>query len=243
MKNTMIKIAAAAVIILAVIIGLNSFQSNITFAQVVDPLLKARTIAYDIIIGNPAEGAAMHDIVIDRKIRRTFYNMPLVMIIDTDNSRMLVLQPEYKGAAYTNIEETLAENHRDFLYFLRKTLGEAVNHPQQEIEELGRGGINGVEVVGFKLVSEADTEEVIVWADSDTALPVQVSIRQGEMNFTLGNILFDIPADESLISMEVPDAYTLQNRGLDLSNVSEEDFISVLRIHVEGFLEDVFRTN
>ena len=57
MKNTMIKIAAAAVIVLAVIIGLNSFQNNITFARVVDSVLNARTIAYDIIFGDPAEGS------------------------------------------------------------------------------------------------------------------------------------------------------------------------------------------
>ncbi|MHC4464907.1 MAG: anti-sigma factor family protein, partial [Planctomycetota bacterium] len=51
MKSPMTKIAAAAVIIIAVLIGINPFGGTITFADVVKPLLNAKTVIFDVIIG------------------------------------------------------------------------------------------------------------------------------------------------------------------------------------------------
>jgi anti-sigma factor RsiW len=53
MKSRSAKIAAAAVIIIAVVIGLFPGGSNITFADVVKPLLNARTLILDVIVNTP----------------------------------------------------------------------------------------------------------------------------------------------------------------------------------------------
>ena len=233
MKNTMLKIAAAAAIVIAVLIGLNSFQNNITFAQVVEPVLNARTIAYDIIFGDPAEGVSVHDIVIDGKIRRSFSNIPTVLIIDSENKRMLALSPSYKGAAYLDIDGMISENNRDFLNFVRNALGKALNGHQSTIEELGEEKFNGVNATGFKFRSETGHEDIVIWADSDTALPIQIDIRAGKSVYTIRNIQFDVPVDESLVSMEVPAGYTLQDQKIDMTKFSEKDFLTVLEIHAE----------
>ncbi len=56
MKSRIAKIAAAAVIIIAVMIGLNPFGNNVTFADVVEPILNAKTVILDFIIGSDESG-------------------------------------------------------------------------------------------------------------------------------------------------------------------------------------------
>jgi hypothetical protein len=239
MKNMMVKIAAVAAVVIAVFIGLNSFQNNITFAQVVEPVLNARTIAYDIVFGDPAKGVAVHDIVMDRRIRRSFSNIPTVLIIDSENKRMLALSPSYKGAAYLDIDGMIAENNRDFLNFVRNAIRHALDDRQSAVEELGREKINGMETTGFKLSSESGHEEIVIWADSDTAFPIQINIRVGESVYTISNIQFDIPVDESLVSMEVPAGYIFQDQKIDMTKFSEKDFLTVLEIYA-AYLDGSF---
>jgi hypothetical protein len=47
------------------------------------------------------------------------------------------------------------------------------------------------------------------------------------------NFEFDAAVDESLVSMNVPDGYALQETDLDLGNAAEEDFVESLRIWAE----------
>jgi hypothetical protein len=47
------------------------------------------------------------------------------------------------------------------------------------------------------------------------------------------NFEFDADVDESLVSMDVPDGYTLEKKELELGNASEEDFVESLRIWAE----------
>jgi hypothetical protein len=49
------------------------------------------------------------------------------------------------------------------------------------------------------------------------------------------NLKFDVPMDESLFSMDVPEGYTLQQVELDLLGSTEQDFIEGLRIRAEVF--------
>jgi hypothetical protein len=115
----------------------------------------------------------------------------------------------------------------------RNALSEALNNPHTAVKELGRQKINGIDAAGFQLNSAADGEEVIIWADSRTASPVQIDIRQKETLYTLCNIKFDIPADESLVSMEVPAGYAMQNGEVDMTKFPETDFLTVLQINAE----------
>ena len=88
MKSPVTKIAAAAVIIIAVLIGINPFETSITFAQVVEPILNAKTVILDLIIGGDESGPVAHEIVVDSRIRRTLSNMPnLIQILDLEGGQ------------------------------------------------------------------------------------------------------------------------------------------------------------
>jgi hypothetical protein len=62
----------------------------------------------------------------------------------------------------------------------------------------------------------------------------------GQTLYILKNIEFDVPVDESLVSMDVPAGYTLSDKQFDMSNFTEQDFITVLRLWAEHLLGGSF---
>ncbi|MHC4159354.1 MAG: anti-sigma factor family protein, partial [Planctomycetota bacterium] len=64
MKSPITRMATAAVIIIATLVGINSFLGpTITFADVVEPILNARTMIFDLIVGDEETSPLMHEIV------------------------------------------------------------------------------------------------------------------------------------------------------------------------------------
>ncbi len=231
MKNLFLKIATATAVIVLVLVGLNVTQSSVTFAQVVEPLLNAHTVVFDFTVGDETEGFSAQDTVVGSKIRRNVPKLHNVLIIDLDNSRMLVLDTASKGAMYINIEGYMTEAQRDVLNLVRDAVSFAMNDPQADIEELGRQTVGNREFIGFH-ISDPESETTI-WADPDSARPVRIEIAVGETRYILKNFNFNVPVDESLVSMAVPSGYTLMPQQGDWSEFSEDDFLVLLRIFSE----------
>ena len=231
MKSPMTKIAAAAVILIAVVlIGINPFGSTVTWAQVIEPILNASTVVFDMILGTDDTGIVSHEIVVGSRMRKTLSNMPnMTMIIDTDNAKLLGLDSEAKTAVYVDITGDLGDRHRSYIKFVRQII-----HQLQDgqVEELGEQVIDGQKVVVF--VGRGQNEQVTIWADPQTAHPIRIEAKIGqEFSFTMKNFEFDADMDESLVSMDVPEGYTLQKTDVPLGNATEEDFIESLRIWAE----------
>jgi hypothetical protein len=226
MKSSITRVAAAAVIIVAVLIGIQQFGSGtVTFAKVIEPILNARTVILDLIVGDEETSPLMHDIVVDSRIRRTMSNMPnMTQIIDLDDARILALDDNDKTAIYVDIKGPLQEGTRNFVEFLR----EVIVKLQDNHEELGEQEIDGQRAIGF--VSRGPNEEIKIWADPKTALPIRIELRVGQFFSILKNFQFDVPIEDSLISMDVPEGYTLQETKFDLSGSTEQDFIESLRV-------------
>ena len=236
MKSPMIKIAAAAVIIIAVLIGINPFGSTITFADVVEPILNAKTVILDLIAGSDESGPIMHEIVVDQRIRRTMSNMPtLIQILDLESGEMLVLENEGNTAFYADIKGGIQEGTQNYVKFLRQVIE---NVKEGNVEKIGEKVIDGQKVIGF--VGRSPNEEVTIWADPKTAHPIRIELELGQMYSIMKNLEFDAQVDPSLVSMEVPDGYQLQDNSLDLTGASEEDLIETLRIWAEIIGDGVF---
>ncbi len=62
----------------------------------------------------------------------------------------------------------------------------------------------------------------------------------GQSLYILKNFEFDVPVDETLISMEPPAGYTLSDKQFDMTQFTEQDFITVLRLWVEHLLGGSF---
>jgi hypothetical protein len=268
-KNTALKIAAVVALVLAVLISQNLFQSGVTFAQVAEPMLYSRTLEYDVVVPQ-MEGVWHHDIVVEGKIRRSLRSLSQDAIIDVDNSSVLNLDTVHKTAAIAKAETTrpFLDISRDFLRLVRGAVGEALNDAPSAVEELGQETMDGHVVFGYKLQPGTDGEEVVIWTDRDTALPVKIDIRLGmsypdslttesspstpggptlqkveliPMNYTLKNIRIDVPVDESL--MEMPSDYKLIDMNQFRILSTEKGFIKALRLCSEKLTDGFFPEN
>ena len=237
MKSSVTRMAAAAVIIVAVLIGIQQFGSGtVTFAKVVEPILNARTLILDMIVGDEETGPVIHDIIVDQRIRRVISRQEhVVNIIDPESAKMLTLHTEGKIAAYSDIRGSLQEGTRDYVAFLRKVITDLQNNPDFVAKELGEKEIDGQKVIGFL------AGEFTIWADAETALPVRIEV-QSPLSIVFKNFQFNVPVEEleSLVSMDVPDGYTEQKKVFDMTTSTEQDLVECLRIWAELLLDGNF---
>jgi len=230
---------AAAVVIAAFILFHSTILVNPTFADVIKPLFTAQTIAFDMIFGKEGEVPVIHDIVKGAFIRRTMSNMPnLTMIIDIEGKKMLNLDAGTKGGAVINITGQIEEGTRSFLAFIRDTLNRVQANPDFEAQTLPQKEVDGRTLIGFS--SDGPNEHIVIWADPKTALPVRIEMKIGQQEMVIKNFEFDIPVDDSLISMEVPAGYMSKDNALDLSNPTEQDFVTILEVWARDVLDGQF---
>ncbi len=238
MESKMTKLAAAAVIIIAAFFGISRFSSGtVSFADVIKPILNARTVVFDFIVGEES-GPVIHDIVAGSRIRRTFSNMDTILILDLDNSKMLTLDPMNKGAMYIDIGGAIQEGTRNMLGLIRDIVSDIEKHPEWPVRELGQRQIDGQRAIGFQVRNP--NEEITIWANPETIKPIRIELLFGQSFSIIKNIEFDVPVDESLVSMEPPDDYTLGKMEYKLNQFTEEDFVESLRIWAKFMLDGRF---
>ncbi len=231
MKSPIARIAAAAAVVVVAALGINVIMKpSVTWAQVVEPILNARTIVFDLIIGGEDSGMVSHEIVVGSRIRRTMSNMPnMTMVIDLDNARLLGLDTVGKTAVYTDISGDLGDRTQSYIKFVRQVIRQL---QEGQVRELGEQEIDGQKAVVF--VGKGHNEQVTIWADPKTACPIRIEAKIGqEFSFVMKNFEFDTVVDESLMSMDVPEGYTQQKNEISLGNATEEDFVESLRIWAE----------
>ena len=235
MKRPVIKIAAAAIIVFAVILGFNPFgTNNITFAQVVEYILTARTVELDFVASEEVSGPVIHDVIKGNRIRRTISNMDSTMILDLDSGKMLLLNAD-KTAAYVDIQGTVEQGTRELLNMIRSIVSKVEEDPEIVVQELGQRDFDGVKTVGFEVKNGRST--INLWADPQTASPKRIELIIGQTKTILKNIEFDVPVLDSEVSMEVPETYTLAQQSMAMGEPTEQDLIATLGLwaeHING---------
>ena len=237
MKSPMTRIAAAAAVIVVAALGINYFMApSVTWAQVVEPILNAKTLILDLITGTDESGPVMHEVVVGSRIRRTMSTMPtLVQILDLDSGKMLVLDTDENTAAYVDIQGTVQEGTRGYVAFLRQVINQVKDG---RVEKIGEQVIDGQKAIGF--VGRGQNEEVTIWADPETAHPIRIELEVGQMYAIMKNFEFDVQVDDAMVSMDVPAGYQSKDTTFDLSNATEKDFIESLRIWAEIIRDGTF---
>jgi len=243
MKNRITKIAtAAAIIIIAVIVGINQFGGSIdgagvAWADVVKPILNARTVIMDILIGPEGRQVVIHDEVMGSRIRRTVSNVQGTdIIIDLEQMKVLALSHAEKTAVY--IELGGLPDLQNYVELLQDAIVRLQNKPDFQVDDQGLQEIDGQNYIVF--VAESENETITIWADPETALPVRIEHKTPNMQIVCDNLQFDVALDESRFSMEVPDDYVIQETGIDFKESSESGFIESLRIWAEIIEEGQF---
>ncbi len=236
MRSSVTRIAVAAAVLVVAALGVHYMMGpSVTFADVVKPILNAKTMIFDFIVGDEETSPTMHEIIAGQRIRRTISNIPgMTMVIDLESSKMLVLNDAGNTASYVDIQGSLGERTKSYVGAIRKIIAEL----QDNYEELGEQEIDGQKAVGF--VIRGPNEEVKIWADPKTAHPIRMELSLGQLFVILKNFKLDPPIDDSLMSMDVPAGYTLKQTDFDMSNATEQDFIESLRIWAKVMRDGTF---
>ena len=249
MRSRITKLAAAAVIIIAILTAIHFLGSpieGIAWADVVRPILTARTIAFTL---RMAEG---ENVPITRvmsmgtqRVRGEVLSadgktVQVIIIIDYDTSRMLQLIPKQKTAVLIELKDIPeTEKPENVLEAMRNIITELQNDPNVLVEPLGDKEIDGQIAIGFR--ATGPDGELTIWADPQTALPIRMEQKWRQMQFVCTDFQFDIEMDESLFSMEIPEGYSaLPKAELPIASSTEQDLIESLRIWAEVILDGVF---
>jgi len=241
MKSPFTKLALAALIIVAVLVGIHYLGGGATkpclaWDCVIRPILDANTAEFDIIVGEEGKAPVIHDMIMGSKIHRTMEGMKESSIIDLASSQILSLDPDKKKAIYISLKDLpQIPNYMDQLRNVIKML-EAT--PGFTVEDLGDQVIDGQTLYGFK--AKHPKIEVEIWADPATGLPVRLVQQEGQMKVICSNMRFDVPMDESLFDMNAPEGYKVERQEMNLFGSTEADFIEGLRIQAEVLGDGVF---
>ncbi|MCK4959567.1 MAG: hypothetical protein KAT00_09200 [Planctomycetes bacterium] len=242
MQSKMTKLTTAAALIVAVLLGMQYFTGSIdgtspAWADVIQPILNARTAIYTIVVGQQEDAPEIHDMVSGSRIRRMLAGQDTISVIDLAEARVLTLNQEDMFAVYVDLKG-LPEMPESYLETLKNKITMLEEHPAFVVEELEMKEINGRMATGFH--ARCPGAEITIWADAETALPVIIEQKSGQVAVTLKDFQFDADMDPSLFSMEVPQGYEVKQTEIDLFGSTEEDFIEGLRLMAEVIFDGEF---
>ncbi len=245
MKNGITRLAVAAAVVLAVILGLSLFTNsggNAAYAQVVNRLRKAETMTFSIITQTGLEtvGTVRTDIAV-KEPGRIRLSTPdgYICIADTAGDRIegIVLIPTTR--MYMNMDIDNLPVNQDTGAFT--SVEKLRTLPAEADELLGAAKIDGRTLEGFR-VHDGDATAT-VWVHPATGELARAEVEFANtpgMNTIMTDFQFDIPLGDALFSLEPPAGYEQMTIRADASQVTEDDFIAYLRLWSRWTVDGTF---
>ena len=249
MKSPITKLAAAAVIIIAVLIVFNQFGgSTPAFAEIIRPFLTARTATFKMTMKVEGAPTQTFDCMFMEPVRMRQTSLQGVIVIgDFLEGKIITLMSEQNKAfviEMENIPENEDQSQFNMFHEIRKHIQEAQETEDESVSFLGEREIDGLTTIGYHV--QRPGVDITIWADPQTKLPVQMENTMGPVTYTMTEIVFDIELDESLFSLEIPEGYTIRTMQVDASEPTEKDLLEMFRIwadHMDGNLPSVLDMN
>ena len=258
MKTKMSRYAAAAVIIIAVLVGYSLIPTSpggVVWAEVAERVAKVKAFVYQIhtdmsgVEGLP-EGKVLEmdmEVIVsadDGMVMTSYMDGKLMSktCAQIEEQVMILLMPEQKKYSRIILTDDILKKMRE------------ENHdPKQMVEqflkggytELGRSEINGVTVEGVESSNVGLAQGIVgnvsgrLWVDVETGWPVQITMevlgKDGEvvMEMVMEDFEWDAEVDADLFVTEIPEDYELMME-LDLGQLeSGEMAVEGLRYFAE----------
>lgn len=247
MKSGTAKLAAAALIALAVILGLTLFTGSgagRAYAQAVDQLYKAQTMTFSVV--NKSGLASMPTVRTQIAFKApgsmritNAEGFVTVAQASGDTVRGLNLVPGQKK--YGEFELSNVPKNPDAGPYMSVEVLLAL--PAEADELLGQAEIDGRQLEGYRV--HQDDTTITVWID-----PVTSELARAELKFAtapgmdmiLTDFAFDVALPDSLFSMEPPADYTPFGVALqaDVTTMTEADLIAFLRFWSAWTVDHIF---
>ncbi len=220
MRNKIVKLAAAAMILLAIILGINLTGTSIdgastAFAAAIDTIKNARTFSCIVITdglyddnGTPKKFQYKNKIMFKEPDleRREELASPWpeeegkTTITNYRKKQVLTIIPAQKTAELYDISDDTELNTSIREWLIEQSLG--------EFDDLGNVELNGKIVL--KIQSTGEGLIYTIWIDPKTNYPVQIELKLPEQNFIpilYTSIQIDTELDDKLFSLEPPEGY------------------------------------
>jgi len=232
MNSKITKLATAAAVIVAVLVGFHYLggSAGSAYADVVERLQKARTLLYTVTTSTAVEG--MPGMRMEIAFKEPGYmrmTMPggYVSVMDCLQGKGLSIIPQKKQfieMEISNLPDNGGRRQFDTIEKLRSL-------PERADEVLGEKEIDGRTVQGFRVAEEGMTNTV--WIDPKTSELVEVEVEFNNApgtSATMTDFRFDADLPDALFSLEPPDGYTRLEIQVDGREASEGDLIEFLRL-------------
>lgn len=244
MKSRITKLTAAAVIIIAVLIGINQFSGSIGGSSVVfgEVLEYIQTFSYtfdlsvEIATVNQDPAAfTMKAMVLEFGRLRIDCSTGKVgkisSITDFNAGKTMLLFHQNKAAVIR--EEPVLNKYTGaggIVTFCTKSIENLWSLRDGTEEQLGEKQVNGQTVTGFKVFQEDQyfQYDITIWANSENGVPSIVEAiakpldeSYPSIKWTMENFDIDVELDEELFSLELPAGYTLAYQS-DLNKLEAE---------------------
>ncbi len=240
MKSPITRIAAAAVIIIAVLISINQFGGSIdgasvAFANVAQQLRNARTLTYTVVTQVGDRTMRMEVAFKEPGHMRYSGERGIVSIMDQTQNIGLLIDPLKKEFTEIELSNLPPDQSQVNLIEELRTL------PERADEVLGEREMDGRVVQGFR-VSEKGVDR-IVWIDAKTGDLVRMEVELVNAPgayVVMTDVKFDVDLDDSLFSLTPPEGYTSQRIQLDMSEFTEQDLIKLMRFWATDTKDSLF---
>ena len=228
MNSRITKLAAAVVIIIAIMVGINHFGGSIgggsvAFAKVLK-YIQTYSYTFDLTMETVIEGSPTVNIkamIFELGRVRMDCSVPvgkMSSITDFATGKTLLLFHENKTAVIKGepVPNKSTGAQGMFVLFTRP-IDNLWNMRDGTEEQLGEKEINGKAVTGFKVLREDQyfQYDMTIWADVADAVPRLVKVISKPLDgsfsikWTMENFDLGVDLDEELFSLEVPAGYTL----------------------------------
>ena len=249
MKSPITKLAAAAVIIIMVIVGMNQLGgpidgSSVAFGEVLG-YIQTYSYTFDLTVERTAENQdpaafTMKAMVLEFGRLRIDCSTGKVgkisSITDFNAGKTLLLFHQNKAGVIR--EEPVLNKYSGaggIVTFCTKSIENLWSLHDGTEEQLGEKEINGQTSTGFRVFQEDQyfQYDITIWANSESGIPSLVEAIADPLDesypsikWTMENFDIDVELDEELFSLELPAGYTLAYQS-DLDKLEVETEPSV----------------
>jgi outer membrane lipoprotein-sorting protein len=215
---------AASVMIMYVVLS-NPAGATRAFADVAQALTNIRTATWKTTSVVEDKGPANKTVTFTAKsmflapsherTETTVEGESSISISDGAMETTLILSPSQKTAMAINFKNVPPETKLVGTTFLglRDMVANAKSGKAGKVERLGAKTIDGRSAEGYRF--KIGAAEITIWADPKTSLPIRVEEKsEGAMfsnmnvNIVMSDFQVDVPLEESLFSLDVPQGYT-----------------------------------
>lgn len=220
MKSKTSKLAAAAVIIIAVLIGTQYFGTSLAWADVVEQMNKYTRYKcrQRVVRENGPQRPTMDVYHLNLSQRRQEVEDGTLHIIDMRSADPITveLDPANKKATVTKLIGFGPKKDPHIIAMVKR-------FEQESTERLGTKKVDGKTLIGFRHAPN-EHNDFTVWVDPKTKLPVEIELihtNRGQTIF-LDRFEFDFDLPPSAFSTDVPDGYEVKTITQDYSPVENK---------------------